>query len=109
MIPKAQPNPNDQPTNYPRRRNTFLLDEAQQLVLLLDGDQAGLAAVERLAGPLLAAGAAARVALLPQGDDPDTFARREEAEGVERLRRLLLRRRRPRSSSTITPPRPMRP
>jgi DNA primase len=59
--------------------------EAQQLVLLLDGDQAGLAAVERLAGPLLAAGAAARVALLPQGDDPDTFARREGAEGVERL------------------------
>jgi DNA primase len=59
--------------------------EAQQLVLLLDGDQAGLAAVERLAGPLLAAGAAARVALLPQGDDPDTFARREGTEGVERL------------------------
>ncbi|WP_224243729.1 DNA primase [Hyalangium gracile] len=59
--------------------------EAQQLVLLLDGDQAGLNAVERLAGPLLAAGAAARVALLPQGDDPDTFARREGADGVERL------------------------
>ncbi|MFL5347890.1 MAG: DNA primase [Hyalangium sp.] len=59
--------------------------EAQQLVLLLDGDQAGINAVERLAGPLLAAGAAARVALLPQGDDPDTFARREGADGVERL------------------------
>ncbi len=59
--------------------------EARELILLLDGDQAGLAAVERLAGPLLAAGAAARVALLPQGDDPDTFARREGAEGVERL------------------------
>lgn len=59
--------------------------EAQQLVLLLDGDQAGLSAVERLAGPLLAAGAAARVALLPQGDDPDTFARREGSDGVERL------------------------
>jgi DNA primase len=59
--------------------------EAQQLVLLLDGDQAGLNAVERLAGPLLAGGAAARVALLPQGDDPDTFARREGMDGVERL------------------------
>jgi DNA primase len=59
--------------------------DAQQLVLLLDGDQAGLNAVERLAGPLLAAGAAARVALLPQGDDPDTFARREGTDGVERL------------------------
>lgn len=59
--------------------------EAQNLILLLDGDQAGLNAVERLAGPLLAAGAAARVALLPQGDDPDTFARREGADGVDRL------------------------
>ncbi|WP_225410446.1 DNA primase [Stigmatella hybrida] len=59
--------------------------EARELVLLLDGDQAGLNAVERLAGPLVAAGASTRVALLPQGDDPDTFARREGVEGVERL------------------------
>ncbi|MGZ3459457.1 MAG: DNA primase, partial [Archangium sp.] len=59
--------------------------EARELFLLLDGDQAGLAAVERLAGPLLAAGAAAKVALLPQGDDPDTFIRREGAAGLERL------------------------
>ncbi|WP_257455415.1 DNA primase [Archangium lipolyticum] len=59
--------------------------EARELFLLLDGDQAGLAAVERLAGPLLAAGAAAKVALLPQGDDPDTFIRREGATGLERL------------------------
>lgn len=59
--------------------------EVRELFLLLDGDKAGLAAVERLAGPLLAAGAATRVALLPQGDDPDTFARRERGEGVERL------------------------
>ncbi|MDY7230504.1 DNA primase [Hyalangium rubrum] len=59
--------------------------EARDLILLLDGDQAGLNAVERLAGPLFAAGAAARVALLPQGDDPDTFARREGSDGVERL------------------------
>jgi DNA primase len=59
--------------------------EARELFLLLDGDQAGLAAVERLAGPLLAAGAAAKVALLPQGDDPDTFIRREGSAGMERL------------------------
>ncbi|WP_375743870.1 DNA primase [Corallococcus interemptor] len=59
--------------------------EARDLVLLLDGDSAGLAAVERLAGPLLAAGAPTRVALLPQGDDPDVFARREGTDGVERL------------------------
>ena len=59
--------------------------EARELFLLLDGDQAGLNAVERLAGPLLAAGAAAKVALLPQGDDPDVFIRREGAAGLERL------------------------
>lgn len=59
--------------------------EARDLVLLLDGDAAGLNAVERLAGPLLAAGAATRVALLPQGDDPDVFVRREGPEGVARL------------------------
>ncbi|MFY0579322.1 hypothetical protein ACN28S_38160 [Cystobacter fuscus] len=41
--------------------------------------------MERLAGPLLAAGAAAKVALLPTGDDPDTFIRREGTAGLERL------------------------
>ncbi|MBF5042694.1 DNA primase [Aggregicoccus sp. 17bor-14] len=59
--------------------------EAKELVLLLDGDEAGLKAVERLAGPLLAAGTPTRVGLLPTGDDPDTFARREGVQGVERL------------------------
>jgi len=59
--------------------------EARELVLLLDGDAAGRTAVERLAGPLLAAGASTRVALLPDGDDPDTFARRAGAEGLRAL------------------------
>ncbi len=43
---------------------------------MLDGDEAGRKAVERLAGPLLAAGAACKVALLPEGEDPDTFVRK---------------------------------
>ncbi|MBF5040988.1 DNA primase [Aggregicoccus sp. 17bor-14] len=59
--------------------------EARELVLLLDGDAAGLAAVERLAGTLLAAGASAQVAQLPAGEDPDTFALREGEAGVRRL------------------------
>lgn len=59
--------------------------EARELVLLLDGDAAGRTAVERLAGPLLAAGANTRVALLPDGEDPDTFARRAGAEGLRAL------------------------
>jgi DNA primase len=59
--------------------------EAKELVLLLDGDDAGRKAVERLAGPLLAAGSSTRVALLPQGEDPDTFARRAGAQAVVTL------------------------
>lgn len=59
--------------------------EARELVLLLDGDEAGRRAVERLAGPLLAAGTNARVAVLPDGEDPDTFARKVGAEAVQAL------------------------
>ncbi len=59
--------------------------EAKELVLLLDGDEAGRKAVERLAGPILAAGQAARVAVLPEGEDPDTFARKAGAEAVQKL------------------------
>jgi DNA primase len=59
--------------------------EAKELVLMLDGDEAGKKAVERLAGPILAAGMAAKVALLPDGEDPDTFVRKEGADGAMRL------------------------
>src|SRR5262249_39600661 len=59
--------------------------EAKELVLLLDGDEAGRSAVERLAGSLLAAGASAKVALLPQGEDPDSFARKQGGEEVRAL------------------------
>ena len=59
--------------------------EARELVLLLDGDDAGRKAVERLAPALLAAGASTRVALLPEGEDPDTFARGRGAEAVRAL------------------------
>jgi len=58
---------------------------AEELVLLLDGDSAGLKAVERLAAPLLASGIKARVAALPDGDDPDTFALREGSGAVDDL------------------------
>jgi DNA primase len=59
--------------------------DAKELVLLLDGDAAGRAAVERLAGAILSAGAQARVASLPDGEDPDTFARKVGPEGVQKL------------------------
>jgi DNA primase len=59
--------------------------EGKELVLLLDGDEAGRKAVERLAGPILAAGQSSRVAVLPEGEDPDTFARNKGAEAVQLL------------------------
>ncbi len=59
--------------------------EAKELVLLLDGDDAGRNAVERLAGALFAGGVNCRVAVLPQGEDPDTFARKAGAEAVQDL------------------------
>jgi DNA primase len=59
--------------------------DAKELVLLLDGDEAGRKAVERLSGPLLASGTSTRVALLPDGEDPDTFARRVGTAGVNTL------------------------
>lgn len=59
--------------------------EAKELVLLLDGDEAGRKAVERLAGALLAGGVNCRVAVLPDGEDPDTFARKVGAEAVQKL------------------------
>lgn len=59
--------------------------EAKELVLLLDGDEAGRKAVERLAGALFAGGVNCRVAVLPEGEDPDTFARKVGAEAVQEL------------------------
>lgn len=59
--------------------------EAKELVLLLDGDEAGRKAVERLAGALLAGGVNCRVAVLPDGEDPDTFARKVGAEAVQKM------------------------
>lgn len=61
--------------------------EAKELVLLLDGDEAGRKAVERLAGAILSAGVSSRVAVLPEGEDPDTYARKVGAEGVQVLLR----------------------
>jgi DNA primase len=59
--------------------------EAKELVLLLDGDKAGRAAVERLAGVILAAGVSSKVAALPEGEDPDTYARQFGNDAVQSL------------------------
>ena len=44
-----------------------------EAVLVYDGDDAGIRAADRALEPMLAAGLAVRVLLLPEGEDPDSF------------------------------------
>jgi DNA primase len=64
-----------------------LLDrmDAKELVLLFDGDAAGLKGVERLAPAILATGTSARVVVLPEGQDPDDYALARGGAAVEEL------------------------
>lgn len=56
------------------------------VLLIMDGDDAGVRAADRALDPLLEAGLATRVLLLPRGEDPDSFLRREGASALrERL------------------------
>lgn len=57
-------------------------DEA---VLLFDGDSAGLKAAMRSIPFFLAEQVDARVAVLPEGHDPDTYVREKGREGIARL------------------------
>lgn len=60
------------------------------VLLLYDGDDAGVRAADRALDPLLQAGVGARVLLLPKGDDPDSLLRREGAGALtERLQSAL--------------------
>lgn len=62
--------------------------DCRDVVILFDGDQAGLAAPAKAAQALLPAGIAGRVALLPSERgkmDPDDFARANGRAGVESL------------------------
>ena len=59
--------------------------DAKQAVLLLDGDDAGVAAVERNAAVLMNSSLSVRVAQLPPGFDPDTFALARGVDGVMAL------------------------
>ncbi len=48
-----------------------------ETVLVYDGDDAGVRAADRALEPLMRAGLPVRVLLLPAGDDPDSFVRKE--------------------------------
>lgn len=58
---------------------------AEEVITLYDGDAAGLQATRRAAELLLATGLSVRVASLPEGEDPDTYARKYGPEGLNAL------------------------
>lgn len=58
---------------------------SRNVVLLFDGDAAGLRAMSRALEVLLPEGMRVRVAPLPAGDDPDSFLLREGAEALREL------------------------
>ncbi len=59
--------------------------DCREVVILFDGDPAGLAAPAKAAEALLPSGMSGKVALLPGKTDPDEFARERGREGVEAL------------------------
>ncbi|MGE5179728.1 MAG: DNA primase [Bacteroidota bacterium] len=56
-----------------------------EAVLVYDGDDAGVRAADRGLEPLMRAGLAVRVLLLPPGEDPDSFLRKESAAAFSAL------------------------
>jgi len=56
-----------------------------EVVLLFDGDAAGQRALEKALQLLLPDGIRVRAAILPSGDDPDSFSAREGAEALQAL------------------------
>jgi len=56
----------------------------QNITLLYDGDEAGIHAAMRGTDMLLSAGMNIKVLLLPDGDDPDSFARKHSTEELRR-------------------------
>lgn len=56
-----------------------------EVVLVYDGDDAGVRAADRALDPLLEAGLSVKVLMLPGGEDPDSFLRKEGAQAFTRL------------------------
>jgi DNA primase len=56
----------------------------QNITLLYDGDEAGIHAAMRGTDMLLAEGMNIKVLLLPDGDDPDSFARKHSSEELKK-------------------------
>jgi len=72
-------------TSLTRQHVRSLRGYCDEVVLLFDGDAAGLKAAMRSVPFFLAEQVEAKVALLPEGHDPDTLVLEKGAEGVEVL------------------------
>jgi DNA primase len=72
-------------TSLTRQHVRSLRGYSDEVILLFDGDAAGLKAAMRSVPFFLAEQVEAKVALLPEGHDPDTLVLENGAEGVEEL------------------------
>ncbi|MBU0673050.1 MAG: DNA primase [Proteobacteria bacterium] len=73
-------------TALTRKQIRTIKGYAGKIILLFDGDQAGMKAAGRSVPLFLAEQVDARICLLPEGEDPDSFVRRH---GPERLTKIL--------------------
>jgi DNA primase len=63
----------------------LLARQAREAVVVFDADESGRKAAQRSLDLFLAEGFSAKVASLPTGFDPDSYVRREKAEGFRRI------------------------
>jgi DNA primase len=63
----------------------LLARQAREAVVVFDADESGRKAAQRSLELFLAEGLSAKVASLPAGFDPDSYVRREKAEGFRRI------------------------
>ena len=72
-------------TSMSEAHATLLKRFTPEVILVYDGDSAGLQAAQRGLHRLLAAGLRVRIALMPNGEDPDSFTRQHGAEAFAAL------------------------
>ncbi len=75
-----------QGTAFTDQHARILKRHTDEVILMFDGDEAGQNAAVRNAEPLWELGVTLRVALLPEGEDPDSFLKQN---GPAKLRELL--------------------
>jgi len=73
-------------TALTREQVRLLKALADEVVILFDGDEAGLKAAERAVSIFLSEQVSGKIALLPEGHDPDTFIRQQ---GLAALKKLI--------------------